>query len=286
MCIFTRSIPIFATLLTIHTFAVEAEKNDIALTAEVSAGNILTLDLGSGVKMELVLIKPGTFQMGSPEGEKGRAADEKQHTVTIRKAFYMAKFPVTQEQYEAVINTNPSDFKKEKGGSPKHPVEQVSWNDAVEFCEKLDAIVNAKLPRGMKLQLPTEAQWEYGCRAGTKTQFNTGDNEEDLARAGWYTNNSDFTLHPVGQKVPNAFGLFDMHGNVFQWCQDAYVSEYEKLSVNDPLNAQGVYRVLRGGSWRSGYMRCRSAFRIHLSPAARGSHFGFRVVVGPTPKTP
>ena len=248
----------------------------------------ISLDLGGGMNMDLVLVKAGTFEMGSPEEEKERGIDESQHEVTISKAFYMGKFPVTQEQYEAVMNTNPSYFVKEKGG-PKNPVEQVSWSDAVEFCEKMDALVKAKLPSGMKLQLPTEAQWEYACRAGTKTRFFTGDDEVDLARAGWYTKNANSKTHPVGQKTPNAFGLYDMHGNVYQWCMDAYTKEYEKLTPKDPFNdgEKSASRVVRCGSWIDVPNFCRSAYRYGLTPDARDGGFGFRVVVSALPsKTP
>ncbi len=244
----------------------------------------LSLDVGNGIKMDLVLIKPGTFEMGSPGGEKERSENEKQHKVTISKAFYTAKFPVTQEQYEAVMHTNPSGFTKAEGGGPENPVEKVSWNDAVEFCEKLSTALKTKLPSGLKIQLPTEAQWEYACRAGTKTRFYTGDDEDDLVRAGWYTRNSDSKTHPVGKKTPNAYGLYDMHGNVYQWCQDAYKSDYETLPQKDPLNTQGADRVVRGGSWYVNSGLCRSAFRYGRSPDDR--LFGFRVVVAPSTRIP
>ena len=235
----------------------------------------LSLDLGGGVTMEMELIKPGTFEMGSPEGEKERGKNEKQHTVTISKAFYMGKYPVTQEQYEAVTGKTPSQFK-----GAKNPVEQVSWDDAQEFCKALHNKAQAKLPQGMEVQLPTEAQWEYACRAGTKTRFYTGDEEEDLARAGWYTKNSDGKTHPVSQKTPNAFGLYDMHGNVWQWCQDLYRSDYEKLSATDPMNkTDGKARVLRGGSWNFLPYDCRSAVRSYFTPVNRGIFIGFRIVV-------
>ncbi len=241
----------------------------------------LTLNLDNGIKMDLELIAPGTFVMGSPDGEDERREDEKQHSVTISKAFYMARYPVTQEQYEAVMTMNPSNFNKGNGGGPKNPVERVSWNDAVAFCENLDAGMKAELPPGMKVQLPTEAQWEYACRAGTKTQFYTGNSEADLARAGWYAKNSGPKTHPVGQKTPNAFGLYDMHGNVFEWCQDAYLEDYTTLSQQDPINAKGAKRILRGGAWSFDFGYSRSANRDFAPPDFHDDYYGFRVVVSP-----
>ncbi len=276
---FTLSLPIVAALLAMQAVAIEEVKKDAPATAEPNAANALTLDLGGGVTMELVPIKPGTFDMGSPEGEKDRHPNEKQHSVTISSAFFMSKYPVTQQQYEAVMKTNPSEFSAEKGGGPNYPVEQISWHDAVAFCEKLDAAVKSKLPPGMTLQLPTEAQWEYACRAGTKTRFYSGDAPDDLARAGWYGKNSDDKPHPVGQKVANAFGLYDMHGDVYQWCQDVYMLDYEKLSATDPCNtAPDLYRVMRGGAWRSVARNCRAAYRHDVTPGYRGGFVGIRVV--------
>jgi formylglycine-generating enzyme required for sulfatase activity len=194
----------------------------------------------------------------------------------------MGKFTVTQVQYDAVMRGNPSSF-----SGPDNPVESVSWIQATDFCAKLNEKLKAILPDGMKLQLPTEAQWEYACRAGTKTRFYTGDDKGDLARAGWYSTNSDSKTHPVGQKTPNAFGLYDMHGNVFQWCQDAYRNGYEYLTSKDPFNAQGANRVLRGGSWIYDPRYCRSASRSDYSPDIHGNNTGFRVVLSvPSSRTP
>ena len=161
-----------------------------------------------------------------------------QHEVTITKPFYMGKYVVTQEQYEAIMGNNPSHFK-----GAQNPVEMVSWDDAQAFCQKLSK------KSGKTVRLPTEAEWEYACRAGTSTKYYSGDSEEDLKRVAWYEANSNDTTHPVGQKEPNKFGLYDMHGNVWQWCQDWY-GDYTANEVADPQGpAQGASRVLRGGSW-------------------------------------
>ncbi len=235
------------------------------------------LDLGGGVKMDLVLIPAGKFLMGSPETEQERDTNETQHEVTITNPFYMAKCETTQEQYEAIIGGNPSSFK-----SPKNPVEQVSWDTAQTFCLKLSA------KYGKAVRLPTEAEWEYACRAGTRTAYHTGDSVEDLARAGWYLNLNGAvsrSTHPVGQKAVNAWGLYDMHGNVWEWCQDWY-GEYPAGSATDPQGAaQGALRVVRGGSRICVPPGCRSAYRNRSGPGSRNVDLGFRVVVG-APRTP
>jgi len=229
----------------------------------------LTLDLGKGVTMKLVLIRPGRFMMGSPDSELGRGDKEgPQHEVVIAKPFYLGVTEVTQAQYEAVMGTNPSQFK-----GPTNPVESVSWNDAVEFCRKLSEKTRKTF------RLPTEAEREYACRAGSKTRFSFGDSESVLGEYAWYASNSGGKTHPVGQKKPNPWGLYDMHGNVAEWCADWY-ADYPKAAVTDHQGpASGTYRVLRGGSWYPTPDGCRSAFRNYGTPGIRYNVFGFRVVV-------
>ncbi|MGD0094765.1 MAG: formylglycine-generating enzyme family protein [Planctomycetota bacterium] len=203
------------------------------------------------------------------------------HEVTLTTPFYMAKFLTTQEQYQQVMGTNPSWFK-----GPKLPVEQVSWDEPQEFCKKVTERTAGVSPALTKaggtpaVRLPTEAEWEYACRAGTTTAYYTGDAEADLGRAAWYWANSKLTTHPVGQKEPNALGLYDMHGNVWEWCADWY-GAYAAGAVTDPKGAaDGATRVLRGGSWSHVPSHCPCARRYHFYPGFRSAHFGFRVVVG------
>jgi len=199
------------------------------------------------------------------------------HSITLTRPFYMGKWVVTQQKYVAVIGANPSGFK-----GRDNPVETVSWDDAQAYCKKLAEQTK------QTVRLPTEAEWEYACRAGTTTTYHSGDAEADLARVAWYAANSKNTTHPVGQKEPNAFGLYDMHGNVWQWCQDWYGEDYYgKSEAENPQGpAQGAGRVLRGGSWYYPPGRCRAADRIGNDPDFRYNSVGFRVVVVPALRTP
>ncbi|MGA2498438.1 MAG: formylglycine-generating enzyme family protein [Tepidisphaeraceae bacterium] len=243
-----------------------ATQSDVKVTTRPS--QTLMLDLGNNVRMKLILIPVGKFIMGSPIDEKDRMREEgPQREVTLARAFYMGIHHVTQEQYEAVMGQNPSCFK-----GPQHPVEQVSWDHAAEFCRKLSGRT------GKVVRLPTEAEWEYACRAGSNTRFSFGDDDSRLGDYAWYVGNSDKTTHPVGQKKPNAFGLHDMHGNVGAWCSDYYANSYANAEKIDPRGpASGTNHVLRGGCWGHDARFCRSAFRIGSSGS--GSLYGFRVVV-------
>jgi formylglycine-generating enzyme required for sulfatase activity len=220
------------------------------------------------VGMTFVQIPAGQFVMGSPENEDGRDTDETQHSVTISKNYYMSAVPVTQAQWVVVMNGDPSRFLGDL-----LPVEQVTWFEAVDFCRKLSAM------EGKHYRLPTEAEWEYACRAETTSQYNTGDGTAAMAVAGWYMDNADGRTHPVGEKNANSWGLFDMHGNVWQWCSDVY-DDYPDGAATDPTGpASGKRRVCRGGSWNTGASECRSAARNDLDPKARYFDCGFRVVM-------
>jgi len=242
----------------------------------------LTLDLGKGVTMKLALIPAGKFLMGSPPGESDRNDEEgPQHEVTISKPFYMGIHEVTQEQYKAVMGANPSYI---KGAS--NPVELVIWEDAVEFCNKLSA------KTGKTVRLPTEAEWEYACRAGTTTPFHTGEtiSTDEANYDGSYVYGSGRKgkdrqkTVPVGSFKPNAFGLYDMHGNVWEWCSDWYDKNYYRKAPRvDPQGpVSGSRRVLRGGSESDLPRDCRSAFRgwyLPLPGPRLGDLTGFRVAV-------
>ena len=226
----------------------------------------------NSIGMKFVWISPGTFMMGSPKEEKERGDNETQHKVTLTKGFYMGVYTVTQEQWKEVMGNNPSFFKGEK----KLPVETVSWDDCQEFAKKLRE-KDKKLYR-----LPTEAEWEYACRAGTKTPFYFGATiSTDQANY-----NGNFTYGtskkgvyrekttPVGSFPANAWGLYDMSGNLWEWCQDWY-GDYPQNDVVDPQGPNtGQLRVLRGGSWNNFPQNCRSAYRVRLGPGLRDSFYG------------
>jgi formylglycine-generating enzyme required for sulfatase activity len=229
-----------------------------------------------GVNLELVLIPAGKFMMGSPKGEEERGSNETQHEVTISRPFHMGKYEVTQEQYEQIIGKNPSHFR-----GAKNPVECVSWDDAQEFCKKLSQ------KTGKAVSLPTEAQWEYACRAGTTTRFHTGETistdqanyDGDEAYGNGQKGEYRKKTVAVGSFKPNAWGLYDMHGNVWEWCQDWY-GEYPKGAVRDPDGpCNGTWRVLRGGAWYDYSRFCRSAYRSWYDSENRTDYLGFRVVV-------
>ena len=215
----------------------------------------LAIDLGGGVTMEFVLILPGSFTMGS---DKGQQSDEKPaHKVTLTKPFYLGKFEVTQEQWEKVMGSNPSNFK-----GPKLPVEQVSWNDCQSFLAKLQEKSN-----GQKFALPTEAQWEYACRAGSTGDYCFGDGDANLGEYAWYSSNAGNQTHPVGGKKPNAWGLYDMHGNVCEWCNDASGS-YSSGAVSDPMGASSGNRVLACALPTATGIACCAAGRGTAIPTA------------------
>jgi len=260
----------------------------------------------------MVLIPAGTFTMGRSENDEGEigASELPQHSVTLTRSFYMGKYKVTQALYQLVMGTNPSHFKSavpgESGTPGRLPVEMVRWYDALVFCNKLsvmeglspaysisgstdpaawgtvptssDATWNAVVivADSNGYRLPTEAQWEYACRAGTITAYNTGNTISD--NTGWYTVNSAYMTHQVGLKPANAWGLYDMHGNVYEWCWD-WCEDYSSEAQTDPMGASsGTFRMLRGGSWGNAYEVLRSAFRDYEYPHYQSQSYGFRLV--------
>jgi formylglycine-generating enzyme required for sulfatase activity len=233
----------------------------------------------------MVWIKPGTFLMGSRVGELGRSTNETQHPVTLTKGFWMGVHEVTQAEYTAVIGSNPSFFT----GNTNRPVETVSWNNAVAYCVALTTAERTagRIPATWEYRLPTEAEWEYCCRAGARTtRFGYGDDlaATSLGDYAWYSANSGGTTHPVEQKRPNAWGLMDMHGNVFEWCLDSTDGgDYPggSTAVTDPRSVTGSNRVQRGGDWDFGAFYARCAVRDFSFPDAAFNYFGFRAVLAP-----
>ncbi|HEY7308234.1 MAG TPA: formylglycine-generating enzyme family protein [Gemmataceae bacterium] len=254
-----------------------------------------TKEITNSIEMKLVSIPAGKFVMGSPAGEAERGVGEDQHEVAITRPFYLGVYPVTQRQYLKVMGKNPSFFQTKNGGSLEHPVEQVRWGEAGEFCKRLSALTEEK-KAGRTYRLPSEAEWEYACRAGTTTTFNVGD-----ALSSKQANfNGNFPYGraekgpflgktaKVGSYPANAWGLYDMHGNVLQWCNDWYDPDYYKKSPKDNPKGpeKGVvsttfgsnfFVVVRGGFWLDEGRGCRSARRFRLQQSEPYRWTGFRV---------
>jgi formylglycine-generating enzyme required for sulfatase activity len=256
----------------------------------------LQREITNSIGMKLVLIPAGTFQMGSPRGEPERQPDETRHEVTITKPFYMGIYEVTQAQYAKLMDPKTrAFFNSDRGGSPEHPMEDVLWTEADEYCQKLTAL-KEETSAGRKYRLPTEAEWEYACRAGTTTAFHFGDSLSSL-QANFNGNGPYGTAEEgpylrqtakVGSYPPNAFGLYDMHGNVAEWCADWYDPEYYNASPDEdppgppagvlPDDYENFYVVIRGGCWLDDARACRSAYRHRAMHRNRYRLIGFRVV--------
>ncbi len=265
---------------TIHSATVKTARDDIDQNYDendlmIPQENTFTNSLG----MTFVYITPDIFMTGSPENEPGRDSDETLHEVTLTQPYYMQTTEVTQGQWETVMGSNPSRF---NSCGYDCPVEYVSWNDAQDFINALNEMGEGSY------SLPTEAQWESAVRAGSTTAFANGeitetgsDYDPNLDAVGWYWYNSDAETHPVAQKDANAWGMYDMHGNVSEWCQD-WFGNYGADSVTDPDGpSSGSYRVLRGGSWSQFARNCRSAYRNSGKPGAFADSIGFRLVRKP-----
>jgi formylglycine-generating enzyme required for sulfatase activity len=266
----------------------------------------------NSIGMRFVLVKPGTFRMGSPEGEEDRDDDERQHEVTITRAFYLGVFPVTQWQWQKVTGSNPSYFSRAGTGKDSvrdvsdadldlFPVEWVSWEDAQDFLKKLVAL-DEEARSGREYRLPSEAEWEYACRGGHLIQDSKGSHtlpfHFDHPTSSLSSKQANFNgKHPYGgalegpylerpSKVglcePNALGLFDVHGNVYEWCAD-WFGNYPAGPASDPSGpSEGASRVVRGGSWFSHGLSCRAALRGWYTPDYRNCYVGFRVAAGPS----
>jgi formylglycine-generating enzyme required for sulfatase activity len=218
---------------------------------------------------------PASFEMGSATG--GPAAERPAHTVTLRKPFAMAKYEVTQELYQAVTGASPSKWK-----GPRNSVEKVSWDEAVAFCRRATQELRrlGLLDKGEVIRLPSEAEWEYVCRAGTATAYSFGPDAAELTKYGWFMGNAKGNDPPVGAKKPNPWGFYDMHGYVWEWCADAWHPNYEGAPDDgSPWEKEGAKeRVIRGGAWTEPADRCRSAFRGHAPAGTRSDAIGFRCV--------
>jgi formylglycine-generating enzyme required for sulfatase activity len=279
------------------------------------AGESWSVPIGNGDKTPLLYVEPGTFLMGSPKGEKARDKDELQHEVVLTQGYWLGKYEVTQREWEALMGTTNAEMRQigaqtkdryweyfDELGNQRdlYPMNFVSWEDAMEFCKKLTIQERSagRLGKNLIFTLPTEAQWEYACRAGTTTAVHYGKNlYSDMANfngnfpyeTGWSsifgygeTWNLSQTMQ-VGSYDSNAWGLHDMHGNVGEWCRDFY-GDYSSDSVSDPYGPKnGIKRVVRGGNWVSYGSNCRSAFREYFYQESRYTHFGFRLALVPAP---
>ena len=253
--VYTSSLSLKADWQGMKNFCVQLKKEPFS--SVVLPGNI---------KLELVKFSAGSFIMGSPENESGRDNDEVQHKGTLSDDFYLGKYEITQEQYQSVMHNSPSRFK-----GAKLPVEQVSLDDALLFCRKLNKVYSGKIPAGYTFTLPTESQWEYACRAGSL-------NNSNLSEIAWFKNNSGGRTHTVGSKQKSPAGLYDMHGNVWEWCLDRY-NVYQD-NTTDPVGyPAGMYRIFRGGSWNDDAVSCRPANRGGSAPSYKSDTVGFRVAL-------
>ena len=246
------------------TLIEESYKNQPSLSAST-----VTIPVKDGVSIEMIKVEAGTFMMGAtPEMEIPDDDEKPVHQVTLTNDYYIGKYEVTQALWQTVMESNPSSFK-----GNNLPVEQVSWNDCQEFIGKLNSIT------GRKFRLPTEAEWEYAARGGRKSlkyQYSGGNAISEVA---WYTNNSGINTHPVGMKQANELGLYDMTGNVWEWCQDYYGQYIGRPQVNPLGDLKGTFRVFRGGSWLFEAAYCRVAYRAGGAPDYHRNHLGFRLVL-------
>jgi formylglycine-generating enzyme required for sulfatase activity len=248
----------------------EAKAKAEATRARMAIGGTFQAEAGERLVLGVAVrwIPAGRFQMGSPSSEQNRSSEEVQHEVVLTRGFFLAETECTQAQWEAVMGRYPSNFE-----GANRPVEQVSWNDAVDYCRKLTEKQRSEglLPDGWEWRLPTESEWEYGARGGT-----TGARPGELDTIAWWSGNSGSETHAVGGKQANAWGLHDMMGNVWEWCADWY-GEYPTGNVTDPMGSNSTTgRLNRGGGWNNSTWQARSASRGRDDPGFRSSLLGFR----------
>jgi formylglycine-generating enzyme required for sulfatase activity len=289
---YTLALPLLADAGSSITVTVTNGAGVAPSTPVTLMVNPLLVNLGSSMPLNLTPIPAGTFTMGSPSSDPDYQSDETHHQVTVSQNFYMGTYLVTQAQWTQVMGANPSHF--QTPANLQRPVEGVSYTDITTadtgFLAKLNqnAIVSPGIPSGYVFRLPTEAEWEYACRAGTTTRFYWGDYSDantTINFYAWYSVNDGATTMPVGELLPNDWGLYDMAGNVWEWCQDWYAA-YDSGPDTDPAGpTTGSNRVVRGGSWGDTSSFCRSAYRDYDDPVDRDIYIGFRVVLAP-PRTP
>lgn len=264
-------ISIINHINTVRSYLKKKEIEDSCVITKFGSSEITDVFTSSSTGMEFVLIPAGEFHMNTVSKDKDRSDYESQaHKVTIKNSFYMGKSSVTQKQWKNIMGTSPSHFKGET-----RPVEMISWEEVQEFVQKLNAIENTD-----KYRLPSEAEWEYACRAGTQTRYFFGDNESKLNEYAWCVENSGRKTHPVGQKDPNPWGLSDMYGNVWEWVQDKWHDDYN-LAPSDGCaweDGDNFYRVSRGCSWYCNSGSCSSVARISREPESHFANLGFRLL--------
>jgi formylglycine-generating enzyme required for sulfatase activity len=255
----------------VRSYLKKEETEDSYVQAEVSSSELYEIFTSHSTDMEFIHIPAGEFNMGSnPEDKDSSGYKSLAHKVKIRNPFYMGRSPVTQKQWKRIMGNNPSHF---KGDS--HPVEMVSWNQVQEFVRRLNQKEGTD-----KYRLPSEAEWEYACRAGTQTKYYFGDSESKLNEYAWYAENSGSKTHSIGQKKPNSWGLYDTHGSVWEWVQDIWHENFNYSPSDGSVWKDGdsLDRVSRGGSWFCNAELCRSASRFKRGSESRFSNLGFRLL--------
>ena len=266
-----KALTVFSLGMIFYISACQIQKSKTNMNKELydrikNGEQLVTIGLGN-MGIDLVKIMPGEFMMGSPASEIGHNDNEKPiRKVQITNAYYIGKYELTQAQFWAFEK----DIEADKDAN-NLPVTQIKYSQAITYCQRLSDTLN------LKVRLPTEAEWEYACRAGTTTRFNTGESETDLEESAWFKKNAEGKVHAVGQKRPNEWGLFDMHGNAWEYCHD-FIEDYQNLAEINPVGLVSPTRgAMRGGGWMHGAEYCRSASRLISDDMFGGG--GFRIVI-------
>ena len=273
----------FGVALALNTIVLLAQQTTFSVKNKQNLPKAIVFNLSQDNQLHLSLVSSGKFKMGTPNGRLVKIYDEKEHKVTISENFYMGKYEVTQKQFKSVMGYNPSALKGDN-----HPVENLSWQESMNFCKELNKKFKKEIPAGYHFSLPTEAQWEYACKAGKNSDFNNGKNLSSKTKCkrsnsiSWNSLNSKNTHHDVGQKQPNDWGLYDMHGNVWEMCLDWY-GEYDKIEKDPTGPSKGTQKVVRGGSFENLPRYGRSSDRHLEYPNQKLKNKGFRIVLTKAP---